>query len=749
MQTTRYLATAVISGCLLLVGACGGDNEGAKPAAATPTPIAVRTPTSTSTTTVASKPTVTATAAAPRACHSEPVIMTTSAGVDFVRTPDSCFESLPNWPYTPRHVEIDGLRQAYVDEGPADGPIVLLLHGQPSWSYLYRKMIPVLASAGFRVIAMDHLGMGRSDKPIDIASYSFLGHYDRLERFVEALGLTDINLFVQDWGSLLGLRYAGLHPDRFARIAVGDGALPVIPAGVQPFPPVENPDEIADMPSAFTQIPAQQPPFYDGCRLLVPGGGNFGAWMIYAMKAASFRPSEVVEGLTWFDLPADEEAAYDAPFPSRIYMAGPRVFPSLVNELPGVNQEAWEGLTSFEKPFLTIWASNDPGNLGQCATQQQLIDAIPGAAGLPHDRLAEASHFLQDDQGAEIARRLVQFYGAVPLRGGSRYCEVLLVHQRGTVLEAEVWGTQGLNDCPAALWEALDPDTLRSETGAFAVFLNGPRYWLPNSTTGELPAQQRMTFGDLETRFLATVEVDPLQQGAPYTEVSVRRSTTFIFDQGEEIYELESPAGVIYVMQAMSQIVDPNLTLGDLATLGERLMLPEGWSYHVRTLESELVLTVAGEAIVIQDELRNTYQRMTAGLPSTPQPTSTPGPTLPILNDGTGTFCTSDTQCAGLGASHCLMASGQGFCTVEGCVSGGCGAPYVCCFGCNPAAAPFLPFRGSACIPPAGTGPLTNQAGCTCDGSMVGPTPTRAPASPTPTCGSRKPCGRVSGGTVR
>lgn len=737
MRTAQRLATAVLSSCLLLSSACSDNDKATAPPAATSTPVTVHTPTPTSTATATALPTATETAAAPTACDAEPVIMTTRAGVDFVRTPDSCFASLPDWPYAPRYVEIDGLRQAYVDEGPADGPVVLLLHGQPSWSYLYRKMIPVLAGAGFRVIAMDHLGMGRSDKPIDIESYSFLGHYDRLARFIEELGLTDINLFVHDWGSLLGLRYAGLNPDRFARIAVGDGTLPVIPAGIQPFPPVENPDEIADIPSIFAQIPAQQPPFYDGCQLLLPGGaGNFGDWMVYAMTAASFRPSEVIEAMTWFDLPEDVEAAYDAPFPSRIYMAGPRTFPSLVNDLPGLNDEAWAGLTSFTKPFLTIWASNDPGNLGRCETQQRLIDSIPGAAGLPHVRLPEASHFLQEDQGAEIARRLVQFYRAVPFGRGSRYCEVLVVHQQGARLEADVWGTQGLNDCPAESWDALDPETIRTETGAFAVFLNGPRIWLPNATTGELPSQERMTFGDLETRFLATVEVDPIQQGASYTEIVVRRSTTFTFRRGEEIYELESPAGVIYVMQALSQIVDPDLTLSDLPTLGERLMLPEGWRYHARTLESDLVLTANGEAIVIQDELGNTYQRMTAGPPPSPLPTPTSAPTLPILDDGTGTPCNSDAQCEGLGAAHCLRSGALGFCTVEGCASHGCGAPYVCCFDCNPAAAPFLPFEGSACIPSAGADQLISQAGCTCAGSEVIPTATSAPATPTPTAGT-------------
>jgi len=355
------------------------------------------------------------------ACASPPKVLTTEQGVAFVRTPDACFAGLPDWPYAPKYVEIDGLRQAYVDEGPVDGQVVLLLHGQPSWSYLYRHMIPVLADAGYRVIAMDHLGMGRSDKPIDIDAYSYLGHNDRLLRFVEALGLADIHLFAQDWGSLIGLRVAGLHPERFATIAIGDGTLPVVPALVRPFPPVENPDEIVDLVAPFAQIPAQQVPYYDGC---TPIGGErrdaylgrdayFGDWMAYAMTGASFRASEVVEAMTWFDLPPEEEAAYDAPFPSRIFMAGPRSFPSLVNDLPGTTLRAWIGLASYEKPFLTIWAANDPGGLGTCEQQQRLIDHVPGAVGQPHARLDQASHFLQDDQGAEIARRLVAFYEGV------------------------------------------------------------------------------------------------------------------------------------------------------------------------------------------------------------------------------------------------------------------------------------------------------------------------------------------------
>ena len=350
-------------------------------------------------------------------CDSEPEIMVTEDGVQFVRTPDACFQNLPNFPYEARYVEIDGLRQGYVDEGPADADPILLLHGQPTWSYLYRKMIPVLVDGGHRVIALDFTGMGRSDKPIDIEYYSYLGHVDRLEKFVQALNLEHITLFCQDWGSLIGLRVAGEHPDWFARIVVGDGTLPVIPADMQPFPPVENPDELnTEIVAVFANIPPQQPPFFDkeGNRLFPGDPAYFGKWMAYSMTAASFHPAEVVEAMTYFDVPPEEEAAYDAPFPSRIYMAGPRVFPSLVNELPGVTEEAWAGLTEYQKPFLTIWASNDPGQLGRQAVQDRFINNIPGAEGQPHTRLPEASHFLQDDQGAEIARRIGEFIEANP-----------------------------------------------------------------------------------------------------------------------------------------------------------------------------------------------------------------------------------------------------------------------------------------------------------------------------------------------
>jgi haloalkane dehalogenase len=353
----------------------------------------------------------------PLECEFEPEIMTTADGVQFVRTPDERFENLPNFPYEAKYVEIDGLRQGYVDEGPADADPVLLLHGQPSWSYLYRKMIPVLVDGGQRVIAMDHIGMGRSDKPIDIEYYSYLGHIDRLEKFIEALDLHNITLFCQDWGSLIGLYVAGVHPEWFARIVVGDGALPVVPENMQLYPSVLFPEVLNPwMVSPFDAMPAQQPPFFDeeGNPLLEGNSNYFYRWMRYAMKSPSFHPAQVVEAMTWFDLSPEEEAAYDAPFPCRTYLAGARVFPSLVRDLPGVTEDAWAGLTAYEKPFLTIWAGNDPGNLGSQEAQDRLTNNIPGAAGQPHVRLPEASHFLQDDQGAEIARLMVEFIEANP-----------------------------------------------------------------------------------------------------------------------------------------------------------------------------------------------------------------------------------------------------------------------------------------------------------------------------------------------
>ncbi|MEM8892215.1 MAG: haloalkane dehalogenase, partial [Bacteroidota bacterium] len=532
--------------------------------------------------------------------------------------------------------------QAYAESGPSNGEVVLLLHGQPSWSYLYRSMIPVLADAGYRVIAMDHLGMGRSDKPIDITDYSYLGHGDRLQKFIQQLGLSEINLFVQDWGSLIGLRVAGLNPDWFASISVGNGQLPVVPQGLQPLDPIQNPNETEDLSFPFADIPPQQVPFYNGCDLIVEGDPQeFGKWANYSMKGASYKASEVLEALTWFDLPTEVEEAYDAPFPSRAYMAGTRTFPSLVNELAGVNDQAWAGLTAYEKPFLTIWGANDAGSLGSCEAQQNFVANVPGAAGKPHVRLPEAGHFLQDDQGLEIATRLVDFYATdwenvgtgdcenfdSPVSNESRtqtlippadmrnfrYGEVIPTFDCGGDLITEVYVTMSFNDCPEDQWYMLNADDLESQLGAVNINLNGPRHWLvnqseQNSNSGGGVNQKISTFGSLQMQLRA--QISGVIDDNPYGENPVERFTTYTFQAGNEIYKLVNPNGEEYIMQSYSRKINPDLTIDDLPSLGASLNLPSGWTYVTETLSADLVLVAHGIAIVIQDELQNSYQKI-------------------------------------------------------------------------------------------------------------------------------------------
>ena len=291
--------------------------------------------------------------------------------MEFLRTPDNRFEHLPDYPFAPHYLELGELRMHYLKEGQADsGYTLLMLHGEPSWSYLYRFMVPICAAAGHQVIAPDLIGFGKSDKPTNIDDYSYAGHVEWLRQFVERLDLTNICLVCQDWGSLLGLRLATLLEDRFAAIVVGNGFLPT---------------------------GEQQVPFV------------FKAWRAFAVHSPWFPISRIINTGCFKTLSPEERRAYDAPFPSARYKAGTRAFPRLVpTELnaPGAaeNRQAWEVLEKWNKPLLTTFSNGDPIMRGG---DRYFQERVPGAKGQPHVTL-KGGHFLQEDSGPQFAAEVNQ-----------------------------------------------------------------------------------------------------------------------------------------------------------------------------------------------------------------------------------------------------------------------------------------------------------------------------------------------------
>lgn len=297
---------------------------------------------------------------------------TTSAGITFLRTPEERFAKLDGFAYEPNYVDVEGLRMAYIDEGPKDGSFILCLHGEPSWSYLYRFMIPVFVEAGYRVIAPDLIGFGRSDKPTERSAYTYAGHVQWMTNFLKQMSIKDLTLFCQDWGGLIGLRVVGENPDWFARVVIANTALPDGPNMGEGF--------------AMWQQASQLMPFMD-C----------GALLQRAVQARELTEAEM--------------NAYRAPFPDESYMAGARQFPMLVPTGPDdpaipANQAAWAVLETFTKPVLTLWAPDDIV-LGK--GQSVFLNRIPGAANQPHQTFSPAGHFLQDDVGAELAHAVTKW----------------------------------------------------------------------------------------------------------------------------------------------------------------------------------------------------------------------------------------------------------------------------------------------------------------------------------------------------
>ncbi len=292
--------------------------------------------------------------------------------MEILRTPDERFVDLPGYPFEPHYFVTDELRIHFVDEGPRNADPILLLHGEPSWSYLYRKMIPTLASAGHRVIAPDLVGFGRSDKPVHRLDYTYQRHVDWMTAFVLGLDIRNCTLFCQDWGGLIGLRMVAEHSDRFARVVASNTFLPT------------------------------------GDRS--PGDAFF-AWQRYSQSVEMFPVAKVIESACARPLDPLAGAAYDAPFPDERYKAGVRQFPMLVPARPDLpashpNRQAWVQLERFARPFLTVFGDSDPITRG---ADRALQRRIAGAKGQPHKTLENAGHFIQEDCGEDLAEIVCEF----------------------------------------------------------------------------------------------------------------------------------------------------------------------------------------------------------------------------------------------------------------------------------------------------------------------------------------------------
>jgi haloalkane dehalogenase len=298
-----------------------------------------------------------------------------------LRTPDERFVGLPDFPFAPRYVDIDdgeggSLRIHYLDEGPTDAPPVLLMHGEPSWCFLYRTMIPVLTAAGHRVIAPDLVGFGRSDKPAKRTDYTYQRHVDWMRRaLVETLDVRDATFVGQDWGGLIGLRLVAEHPDRFSRVVAANTMLP------------------------------------DGSH---DPGEAFLAWQKYSQETPTFHVGGIVKGGSKSEMTPEVVAAYDAPFPDESFKEGARQFPLLVPTSPDdpaapANRAAWDVFRDWKKPFLTAFSDSDAITRGG---ERVFQSVVPGAAGRDHPTIVGGGHFLQEDCGPELARVVAEFIAA-------------------------------------------------------------------------------------------------------------------------------------------------------------------------------------------------------------------------------------------------------------------------------------------------------------------------------------------------
>lgn len=293
-------------------------------------------------------------------------------GATVLRTPETRFQNLKDYPFQAHYAMIDGMRMHYVDENPGGSPVIVMLHGEPTWSYLYRNIIPTFVARGFRVIAPDLIGFGKSDKPTDKKSYSYIKSVEWLEKFLfDHLQLQTIHLVVHDWGGLIGLRVVANHPHRFATVVAMNTTLPRL-EGVNPL---------------------------------------FMVWRLLCGFTASIPYASLIP--IGMRTKPDKEmlAGYDAPFPSKTYKTAALRFPKLVPVYPWdqeawKNREAWRKLGTFEKPFLTIFSENDPFSK---RVEKHFIKHVPGAKNQAHVKVKNAGHLIQEDQPQEVCDHILTF----------------------------------------------------------------------------------------------------------------------------------------------------------------------------------------------------------------------------------------------------------------------------------------------------------------------------------------------------
>jgi pimeloyl-ACP methyl ester carboxylesterase len=320
-------------------------------------------------------------------------------GIKYVKTPEERFQNLEGYSFDPKFIEVNGLSMHFLDEGPKDGTVILLLHGQPTWSYLYRKMIAPLVKNGYRCIAPDMIGMGKSDKPIHEKYHSYDQHCADILEFIQKMNLQNITAFVQDWGSLIGLRLVGENSNLFSRIVLANGDLPVYKKGENPL---YVPDPITVNPKVKSLKMAMAKHAGQGF------AASFQAWILYCLETTQIFAADVVEMMTVNSLTSEIKKGYDAPFPSFIYNAGPRTLPAMSAGIQGQTALAWGNLKKFDKPFLSIIGTKDR-LLGRKSIQKKWVNSVPGAKGQKHEQYGNAHHFIQEDIGEILADRLHEF----------------------------------------------------------------------------------------------------------------------------------------------------------------------------------------------------------------------------------------------------------------------------------------------------------------------------------------------------